>query len=62
MTMPLTPPASVRSRHGLVSPHWDRASLLASPNARRAPIGSDEWMQSMVAHCVDNAKCDLELS
>ncbi|BEJ12504.1 hypothetical protein CspHIS471_0209640 [Cutaneotrichosporon sp. HIS471] len=28
----------------------------------RGRPGSDEWMESMVANCVDNAKCDLNLS
>lgn len=37
-----------------------------SPTGRRQSrglpaVGSDEWMESMVADCVDNAKTNLEL-
>lgn len=35
---------------------------ISSPSTLRTAVGSDEWMQMKVAHCVDNAKCDLELS
>ncbi|CAK9785584.1 unnamed protein product [Cutaneotrichosporon oleaginosum] len=46
--------ASLALRHdGPSSPSW---------RLPRGKPGSDEWMESMVANCVDNAKCDLDLS
>jgi len=63
-TPPRPTPAStsMHARYGSVSTSPYRTPLLSSPSARRPEVGSDDWMQMMVAHCVDNAKCDLELS
>lgn len=56
-------PVYGHARHGSVSsPTPVGRGLLGSPSPYKAVVGSDDWMQMRVAHCVDNAKCDLVLS
>jgi hypothetical protein len=59
-----SPPYS-HGRQGSQSPSISRGPdrpFSPSRTAPRGKPGSDEWMESMVAHCVDNAITTLDLS